>query len=295
MKNLKDKLSERIEKQSIPQIEMQSPNIVLDAFPATVETMQFSPEFAALLNEAKNRINMLQDYVQRIMISGIDYGLIPGCPKPSLLKPGAEKLLDFFGYSKLVTVLNRIENLEDSYVSYEVKTSLISKNTGVVEAEGVGSCNSREQEYKNSDPFCIANTLLKMAEKRSLVDACLFATRSSGLFTQDLETLFNKPDSKNEPILNSHIKEVQSIHVKTPIDKSPKIESANNSATKPNKNKNKYATKEELSELVSIVKDKKIPVDKVKGLLVGKYRVMESKYLTSVQTKEFKQYLIDIK
>ena len=40
---------------------------------------------------------------------------------------------------------------------------------------------------ENPDPFDLANTLLKMAKKRSLIDATLQATRSSDLFTQDVE------------------------------------------------------------------------------------------------------------
>lgn len=40
---------------------------------------------------------------------------------------------------------------------------------------------------ENDDPYTLVNTILKMAKKRALVDAVLSATRSSGLFTQDME------------------------------------------------------------------------------------------------------------
>ena len=39
------------------------------------------------------------------------------------------------------------------------------------------------------DPYSLINTMLKMAKKRALVDAVLSATRSSDLFTQDLEDM----------------------------------------------------------------------------------------------------------
>jgi len=41
----------------------------------------------------------------------------------------------------------------------------------------------------NEDVCTLVNTLLKMAKKRALVDAVLSVTRSSGLFTQDVEDL----------------------------------------------------------------------------------------------------------
>ena len=43
------------------------------------------------------------------------------------------------------------------------------------------------QRIENDEPFTLVNTLLKMAKKRALVDAVLSATRSSGIFTQDIE------------------------------------------------------------------------------------------------------------
>ncbi len=41
----------------------------------------------------------------------------------------------------------------------------------------------------NENIYDQVNTLLKMAKKRSYVDACLSATRTSGIFTQDMEDL----------------------------------------------------------------------------------------------------------
>jgi hypothetical protein len=44
-------------------------------------------------------------------------------------------------------------------------------------------------KMENDDPWSLWNTVLKMAKKRALIDATLSATRSSGLFTQDVEDL----------------------------------------------------------------------------------------------------------
>ncbi|REB77455.1 hypothetical protein CP883_05605 [Cutibacterium acnes] len=121
------------------------------------------------------------------MVKGIDYGMVDGFSKPTLLKPGAEKLCDVFGFSKSVDVVNRIEQWNTGIFAYEVKMTLIRKDNGIIEAEGLGSCNSKEAAFQQQNPFTIVNTVLKMAKKRALIDAVLSATRSSGIFTQDIE------------------------------------------------------------------------------------------------------------
>lgn len=148
---------------------------------STLPNLVLTPE------EAARRIQALNEFVQSSMINGVDYGLINGFSKPTLLKPGAEKLCDAFGFSKTFEVINRIEQWETGVFSYEVKVKLSNKETGVIEAEGIGSCNCKEAGYRYSDSFTIVNTLLKMAKKRALIDAVLSATRASGLFTQDIE------------------------------------------------------------------------------------------------------------
>lgn len=148
------------------------------------------PDFAISLDEANRRVKMLQEFVRDHMVEGEDYGIIPGTQaKPTLFKPGAEKLNAIFGLAPLVEITNRVEDWEDSFVAYEVKVTLLNKRSSQVEAEGIGSCNSRERRYKTQDAANIANTVLKMSKKRALIDATLSATRASGLFTQDLEDM----------------------------------------------------------------------------------------------------------
>ncbi len=148
------------------------------------------PDFAVEPAEVTRRTQMLKDYVRHHMVEGEDYGVIPGGgTKPTLFKPGAEKLNAVFGLSPLVEVTSRQENWDDGFISYEVKVTLFNKRSEKVDAEGIGSCNSRERRYKNQDAANIANTVLKMAKKRALVDATLSATRASGMFTQDLEDM----------------------------------------------------------------------------------------------------------
>lgn len=153
------------------------------------ENVTIVPSLAISLEEAKVRVEGLKQFVAEMMVEGVDYGTIEGFQKPTLLKPGAEKLCDIFGFSKQVSIINRIESWEKGIFAYEVKVTLISKQTGLMEAEGIGTCNNKEKAYIDQDPFSVVNTLLKMAKKRALIDAALSATRASGIFTQDIEDL----------------------------------------------------------------------------------------------------------
>lgn len=192
---------------------------------ATQETtalVSVAPSFVVSADEIKARIEELQRFVGAYMVAGEDYGTIPGTQKPTLYKPGAEKLCDVYGFTKEFVVVESLEDWDRGRFAYTVKATLRSKRTNLLEAEGLGSCNSMEAKYRwlwvwddklpphldkaslvskrtkkgavqyrvpNDDPYSQVNTILKMAKKRALVDAVLSATRSSGLFTQDLEDL----------------------------------------------------------------------------------------------------------
>ncbi|RKJ50818.1 hypothetical protein D7X33_32565 [Butyricicoccus sp. 1XD8-22] len=156
-------------------------NVIPFSNPSSSASSSMLPNLILTPEEATQRIQALKEFVQSSMVKGVDYGLINGFSKPTLLKPGAEKLCDAFGFSKTGDVVNRIEQWETGIFSYEVKVTLSNKVTGVIEAEGIGSCNSKETAYRCSDSFTIVNTLLKMAKKRALIDAVLSATRASGL------------------------------------------------------------------------------------------------------------------
>lgn len=145
--------------------------------------------FVMSIEEAKRRVAQLQEFIKSVMVKDEDYGTIPGTPKPTLLKPGAEKLCEIYGLAPTVEVTSRMEDWEKGFFSYEVRCRLISKRTGNVVAEGLGSANSKEKRYQKQDPYTLVNTILKMAKKRALVDAALSATRSSGIFTQDIEDI----------------------------------------------------------------------------------------------------------
>ena len=153
-------------------------------------------QFVTTVAQAKQRVKELQEFIASVMVEGVDFGKIPGTPKPTLYKPGAEKLAEIYGLAPTTEVVNRVEDWQDGFFHYEVRVRLVHKRTGVVVAEGIGSCNSKEKRYRNQDQFTIVNTILKMAKKRALIDATLSATRSSGTFTQDVEDLVDVEDRR---------------------------------------------------------------------------------------------------
>ena len=183
---------------------------------ALPDEQQFKKDMAA--------INRFQQIVHANMIQGQDYGIIPGTQKPTLLKPGAEKIAKLLGLCDCYAILDKQEDWGKSFFRYLIKCSLITAGSGIVVSEGLGECNSLESKYRyrwlfssqlpkdfdkdkavmkwttldsgaqvpqyrvdNEDIFSQVNTILKMAKKRALVDASLSAGRLSNVFTQDME------------------------------------------------------------------------------------------------------------
>lgn len=166
------------------------------------------------------KISQVQAAVQKTLKSGHDYDTIPGTSKPTLLKPGAEKILMMFGLTSEYEIIVKIEDYDKGIFAYTMKC-ILSKN-GLKITEGVGSCNSKEDKYRwrwykeedvpagvdkealksktnkwgkteykleNEEIYSQANTILKMAKKRAQVDATLTVASLSELFTQDIEDM----------------------------------------------------------------------------------------------------------
>lgn len=121
--------------------------------------------------------------------AGIDYSTLPRCGNnPVLLKGGAEHLASVLNIRTTSEVINRTQVLEKNFVLYEVATTVYDANGNIL-AVGLGSCNTHENKYVKQGMANSLNTILKMARKRSYVDAILSATQSSRIFTQDIEEL----------------------------------------------------------------------------------------------------------
>ena len=234
---------------------------------------QFMPLLS--LKDAEKRYKEMRKFVASLMIEGKDFGTIPGTAKPTLFKPGAEKLTTFFGMRKTFQDDKTIEQFDpdNPLFFYRRRCQLWHGDVMIVEASG--SANSMEGRYRwrwvkehelppgtnvddlmtrggkvsefafaienaetggkygkpaeywqqwqaaikdgtaalfmrktakgkemdayemdsfeyrvpNDDIFTLANTILKMAEKRALVAAALIGCNASEFFTQDLEDI----------------------------------------------------------------------------------------------------------
>lgn len=164
------------------------------------------------------------EVMKKAMVPGIDYGIIPGTPKPTLYKPGSEKILAIFHLG----VRPRVEDLSTpDCIRYRVTLEVFHQPTNIILGEGVGEASSAEAKYQWREVICeeewqatpedrrrtkwkkpdkyhqqpwsvrqvrsdmedVANTVLKMAKKRAQIDAVLTVTAASDIFAQDLEDL----------------------------------------------------------------------------------------------------------
>ena len=170
--------------------------------------------------EVRTNINIMVEVMKSCMVKDMHFGIIPGVQKPSLFKAGAEKIMATFRLSANPIVEDLSKNGE---LRFRVRVEINAKDGSFVGA-GVGECSSEEEKYmwraavcqkefemtpdnkrrikfKKSygnideieqvrcNPSDLANTILKMAKKRALVDGVLTATGASDLFSQDIEDL----------------------------------------------------------------------------------------------------------
>ncbi len=141
------------------------------------------------LQATLQKIGAFQELVRTQLREGKDYGAIPGAgDRKVLLKPGAEKITVLLGLRSKFEIAGKVEDFESGFFAYMVRCSLVAPN-GETVTEGLGQANTKERKYIKQDAYTLANTVLKMARKRALVDAALTVGSLSDLFTQDLEDM----------------------------------------------------------------------------------------------------------
>jgi len=103
---------------------------------------------------------------QEVLVRGLDYGEIPGVTKPSLLKPGAEKLINAYNYEPYMDQVEAIFDRKEMYVDFTFKCTIKDQN-GKVKAQCQGNVSSEEIKYKyvwvseNEVPVNLDKSLLK--------------------------------------------------------------------------------------------------------------------------------------
>jgi hypothetical protein len=209
--------------------------------------------------EMKVRYDYFLSFSKDILKKDLDYGIVPGTKKPSLLKPGAEKLRVAFGLSAEMNCIERTIQMDPQWCNVTYKCT-VKDHSGRVMSECEGNCNSFEEKYrwiwkdapavsdeesaagvyagthrwynnryfqeKRPNPEVVGklNTYMKMAQKRAFVGAILMATGASEFYTQDLEDMetFDAEvvDIQTEPVKEYTEEEKEEIAVWQPeIDK----------------------------------------------------------------------------
>lgn len=120
------------------------------------------------LSEAQNWYNEFVSFSKSILKMDLDYGVIPGTPKPSLYKPGAEKLRLVYGLSVEQDCTENIVDLDRPYIDYTYRCTIKSKQ-GQILAQCDGSCNSMEPKFgytwKSIDKLPIGIDVSKLPSK----------------------------------------------------------------------------------------------------------------------------------
>lgn len=173
-----------------------------------VNQVDVVPRAQISLSEMERAIKEMQEFVSKLFVEGEHYGIVIRGQKPTLLKAGAELLLNLYGYGLRIEKVKEVEDWDKPFFYYEYKATVYSKRNGWVEAEGFGSANSKEKKfafdkYGNPQPptytYSMVNSIQKIAQKRAMVAPTLIACRASALFTQDLEDIdFEESPETNE-------------------------------------------------------------------------------------------------
>ncbi len=148
------------------------------------------------MKKAFHHMKQFAQLVKQDMEPNVDYGVIIKGEKPTLLKPGMEKILLAYGlYAELEQLAERID-MPEKFVFYKFKATLKTAN-GTIVSVGLGSCNNREKAKLGMNFYDAINSVMKIAIKRAKMDATLGLGAFSGVFTQDMDdNLVNKGEVK---------------------------------------------------------------------------------------------------
>jgi len=161
----------------------------------SIQVVSHGGGVAMTIKDIADRVNLVHQVLEKVMIKGTHYGTVPGCgARMVLLKPGADVLAMTFQLVPQFAITR--SDLPGGHREYDVTCSMYSAS-GALMGQGVGSGSTMEKKYRyrkdergqkieHEDIADVYNTVLKMAKKRAHVDATLTVTGAGDMFTQDL-------------------------------------------------------------------------------------------------------------
>jgi len=190
--------------------------VALPPAPAMIPVPSAMPPFS--VSDIRKRTHAIQEVMKGVMKEGTHFGTIPGTPKPSLWKAGAEVLCMTFRLAPMLEsrVTTDDPDTEWTFTGTRRDGNIVTGTCiGFFEVEAIctingmngetfsrcsARCCSREAKYRSLALYDIRNTIQKMAEKRAFVSAVLMATGASDIFTQDIEDF---PELVGVPVVQS--------------------------------------------------------------------------------------------
>jgi hypothetical protein len=127
-----------------------------------------APAYAVTPNvnagELVARLNVIREASETAMKDGVDYGRIPGVDKPTLLKPGAEKLGVLFQLD--IQLANEQSWGPGDHLTVVSRATVYHAPTGARLGYGEGLCTTRERKYgkrkqERTCPACGVAAIIK--------------------------------------------------------------------------------------------------------------------------------------
>lgn len=113
------------------------------------------------IHQAIQRRNALTEFVKsELMVENRDFGKVPGTDKDTLLKPGAEKLLTYFGLIPiLIPVVEETDwtgerHNGEPFIYFKYRCDIYLGNTRITASEGLCSSMEKKYRYRNAERAC---------------------------------------------------------------------------------------------------------------------------------------------
>ena len=184
------------------------------------------------VNDIQAERSIILQVMEKCMEKDKDYGIIPGCGKPSLWKAGAEKIRARFG----IVIEDPITEDLSTEDERRFRVTIRATHGGILIGAHSAECSSSEDKYKWKKAVCddewnetpenmrrekwkagykgakpykvkqirtkiadVSNTILAMAIKRGSVGVTLQVTAASDIFTLDIENLEDLINNGGDP------------------------------------------------------------------------------------------------
>lgn len=141
------------------------------------------------ISDTRNWYNDFVQFTKDILKESLDYGVIPGTNKPSLYKPGAEKLRFVYGLGAEFECIDKTTDLVTPYVDYTYKCTIRSKS-GQVLAQCEGNCNSMEPKF--------GFLWVQLSDVPEGVDISKLKTKTSGRALFEFDFALNKKETTGQ-------------------------------------------------------------------------------------------------